>query len=136
MKLTVTGRHIDITNSIRDHLDRKLEKTFGSLNDQLDVHIALSVEKHRQFAEVTVKDKGFSVHSEEETKNLYTAIDNALEKVNNQLKKHKERAKDIKIKKSNKTISPLIALFLLLLLLIGTHYSGIYYSGMHPISLY
>ena len=101
MKLTVTGRHIDITNSIRDHLDRKLEKTFGSLNDQLDVHIALSVEKHRQFAEVTVKDKGFSVHSEEETKDLYTAIDKALEKVNKQLKKHKERAKDIKIKKSS-----------------------------------
>lgn len=100
MKVTVTGRKIDITEGIRNHLDRKMEKPLQELGDATDVHVALSVEKHRHFAEITVKTKGFTVHSEEETNDLYVAMDNAVEKIEKQLRKHKERAKDIRIKKS------------------------------------
>jgi len=100
MTVTVTGRKIDITEAIRNHLDRKMEKPLQELGDAADIHVALSVEKHRHFAEITVKTKGFTVHSEEETDDLYVAMDNAVEKIEKQLRKHKERAKDIRIKKS------------------------------------
>ena len=100
MKVTVTGRKLDITEAIRNHLDRKMAKPLQELGDAADVHVALSVEKHRHFAEITVKGKGFTVHSEEETDDLYVAMDNAVEKIEKQLRKHKERAKDIRIKKS------------------------------------
>ncbi|MFQ5451148.1 MAG: ribosome hibernation-promoting factor, HPF/YfiA family [Nitrospinaceae bacterium] len=98
MKLTVTGRKMEITEAIRNHLERKMKKTIEDLGQRADVHVSLSVEKHRHFAEVTVKTKGFTVHSEEETNDLYTAMDNALVKIEKQLRKHKERAKDLRIK--------------------------------------
>jgi len=101
MKLTVTGRNIEITDAINDHLDRKMQKTIHELGDKADVHVALSVEKHRHFAEITVKTKGFTVHSEEETSDLYAAMDNALVKIEKQLRKHKERAKDLRIKQAS-----------------------------------
>ena len=103
MKLTVTGRNIEITDAINNHLDRKMEKTIQGLGEKADVHVALSVEKHRHFAEITVKTKGFTAHGNHETDDLYKAIDGALDKVEKQLRKHKERSKSLKIKKSKET---------------------------------
>ena len=58
MKLTVAGIKIKITQAIEDHLHKKIEKSLKSLPESADVHVALTVEKHRHFAEVTVKEKG------------------------------------------------------------------------------
>ena len=45
-----------------------------------------------------MKVKGFTAHADEETNDLYKSMDNALEKIEKQIKKHKERTKDQKIK--------------------------------------
>jgi len=100
MKLTVAGIKIKITQAIEDHLRKKIEKSLKSLPESADVHVALTVEKYRHFAEVTVKEKGYTVHGESETNDLYTAMDEAVEKAEKQLKKHKERSKTLKIKQN------------------------------------
>ncbi len=100
MKLTVAGIKIKITQAIEDHLHHKIEKTLRDLPESADVHVALTVEKHRHFAEVTVKTKGFTVHGESETNDLYAAMDEAVNKAERQLKKHKDRSKTLKIKQN------------------------------------
>ena len=100
MKFTVAGIKIKITQAIEDHLNKKIEKSLSSLPESADVHVALTVEKHRHFAEVTVKDKGYTVHGESETNDLYTAMDEAVEKAERQLKKHRDRSKTLKIKQN------------------------------------
>jgi putative sigma-54 modulation protein len=100
MKLTVTGRKIEITQAIRDHLNHKMEKTIKDLEDHADVHVALAVEKYRHFSEITIKTKGFTIHVEDETTDLYTSIDNALVKAEKQLRKHKDKQKDLLLKKA------------------------------------
>jgi ribosome-associated translation inhibitor RaiA len=37
MKFTVTGRKIEITDGIRDHLQKKMSKTIHDLGDDVDV---------------------------------------------------------------------------------------------------
>lgn len=100
MKLTVAGINIKITDAIEDHLNAKIDKTIREWCEKGDIHVALSVEKHRHFSEVTVKAKGFTVHSNHESNDLYNAIDVSLEKTEKQLRKHKDRSKSLKIKKS------------------------------------
>jgi putative sigma-54 modulation protein len=100
MKLTVAGIKIKITQAIEDHLHKKIEKSLKSLPESADVHVALTVEKHRHFAEVTVKDTRYTVHGESETTDLYTAMDEAVEKAEKQLKKHRDRSKTLKIKQN------------------------------------
>lgn len=100
MKLTVAGRNIKITQAIEDHLEKKMEKALKDLPESADVHVALLVEKHRHFAEVTVKTKGFTVHGESETTDLYAAMDDAVDKVDKQIRKHKERSKSLKLKQN------------------------------------
>ncbi len=103
MKLTVTGRHLKITDAIQDHLDMQVERHVKPwLDDSADIHFALAVEKLRHFAEVTVKCKGFSVHAENETGDLYNAIDGAILKAEKQLRKHRERSKSLKSKQNHK----------------------------------
>ena len=103
MKLTVTGRNIEITDGIRNHLNDKIDKTIADLGEAADVHLALSVEKHRHFAEVTVKTKGFTLHSQDETEDLYTSMDKALEKMKKQIRKNKEKAKALRIKQGSQS---------------------------------
>ena len=103
MKLTVTGRNIEITDGIRNHLNDKMDKTIADLGEAADVHLALSVEKHRHFAEVTVKTKGFTLHSQVETEDLYTSMDKALEKMEKQIRKNKEKAKALRIKQGSQS---------------------------------
>ena len=103
MKLTVTGRNIEITDGIRNHLNDKIDKTIADLGEAADVHVALSVEKHRHFAEVTVKTKGFTLHSQVETEDLYTSMDKALEKMEKQIRKNKEKAKALRIKQGSQS---------------------------------
>ena len=103
MKLTVTGRNIDITDGIRGHLQNKMDKTISDLGEEADVHVALHVEKHRHFAEGTVKTKGFTVHSQHETDDLYASMDNALLKIEKQLRKHKEKTQDLRNKKGSQS---------------------------------
>ena len=103
MKFTVTGRNIEITDGIRNHLNDKIDKTIADLDEAADVHVALSVEKHRHFAEVTVKTKGFTLHSQDETEDLYTSMDKALEKMEKQIRKNKEKAKALRIKQGSQS---------------------------------
>ena len=103
MKSTVTGRNIEITDGIRNHLNDKIDKTIADLGEAADVHVALSVEKHRHFAEVTVKTKGFTLHSQDETEDLYTSMDKALEKMEKQIRKNKEKAKALRIKQGSQS---------------------------------
>ena len=101
MKLTVTGRNVDITDAIKNHLDSKIKKIFQGMGESTDVHVSFHVEKHRHMAQVTVKTKGFTAHASEETDDLYITMDSVLEKIEKQLKKHKDRAQDQKIKKGS-----------------------------------
>ena len=101
MKLTLTGRKTEITDAIRNHLNDKMNKTISALGGAANIHVALCVEKHRHFAEIILKEKGFTLHRHEESNDLYASIDKALEKMEKQLRKHKEKIKDIGIKQSS-----------------------------------
>ena len=103
MKLTVTGRKIEITDGISTHLSDKMTKTIADLGEAADVHVALAVEKHRHFAEVTVKTKGFTLHSQEETNDLYASMDRTLEKMEKQIQKHKEKVKALRNKQGSQS---------------------------------
>ena len=103
MKLTVTGRKIEITDGINTHLNDKMNKTIADLGEAADVHVALAVEKQRHFAEVIVKTKGFTLHSQEETNDLYVSMDKALVKMEKQIRKHKEKTKAIRNKQGSQS---------------------------------
>lgn len=101
MEITVTGRKIEMTDGLRNHVGEKIKGIQKFLEGTKDVHIVLSVEKHRHFAEILLNANGYVIHCKEETDNMYSTIDRVIEKLLKQLKKHKDKTNNSKNKKKS-----------------------------------
>ena len=93
MKLEITGRNIDVTPAIKDFALDKLSKLRRWIDEIIEIHIILSVEKHRHSAEILVKTRHDSFTSREETGDMYASIGNAVDKLEKQARRSKEKHK-------------------------------------------
>jgi putative sigma-54 modulation protein len=92
MKITVTGKNMEITNSLQETIEAKMEKLDKYFNKEAEATITLSVEKERQIMEATIPISGGSVlRAEEATIDMYNTIDNVVDKLSAQLRKHKTK---------------------------------------------
>ncbi|CAM2008909.1 ribosome hibernation-promoting factor, HPF/YfiA family [Acanthopleuribacter pedis] len=96
MRIDFTGRGVDITDRIRTFTKGKLERLAKHLDDIQDVTVVLSVEKYRQKAEVKFLSKKRAFHCTEETSDMFGSIDRAVEKLETQVKKFKEKKTTLK----------------------------------------
>jgi putative sigma-54 modulation protein len=91
MNINLTGRHLEITPAIRDHVTTKLTKIKRHFDHVLDINVVLSVDKLQQKAEATVHLSGKTLFAETEDGNLYVAIDNLIDSLDRQVLKHKDK---------------------------------------------
>jgi putative sigma-54 modulation protein len=91
MNINLTGRHLDITPAIREHVTSKLGKIKRHFDNVIDVSVILSVEKLQQKAEATVHMSGKTVFAETDDSNLYVAIDSLVDLLDRQIIKHKDK---------------------------------------------
>ena len=91
MNINLTGRHLEITPAIREHVTIKLGKINRHFDNLIDINIILSVDKLQQKAEATVHLSGKAVFAEAEDSNLYVAIDKLVDSLDRQILKHKDK---------------------------------------------
>jgi len=92
MSVDITGRHIEVTEPLRKFATDRLERLRGGIDEILEVHFILTVEKHqRHLAEVNIKTRRDFYHGEEVSTDMYTSIATVLDKVEKQILKDKER---------------------------------------------
>lgn len=91
MQLDVTGKNIEVTDSLRDYVREKVERLTRHFDNVIDVHVVLAVEKHRHFAEINVSASGAALHADAEDKDMYAAVDEMADKIDRQVRKHKEK---------------------------------------------
>jgi putative sigma-54 modulation protein len=82
---------MDPSDNLRDYVSDKITKVKRYLEDPIECHVVLSVEKHRHAAEVTIVADGFKINGQETTTDMYSAIDMAVDKIEKQIKRHRER---------------------------------------------
>ncbi|TDR81602.1 ribosome hibernation-promoting factor, HPF/YfiA family [Paludibacterium purpuratum] len=91
MNIKVTGLHLEITPSLRDYIESKLERISRHVDDLIDVSVTLSVDKLIQKAEVNVHLSGKDIHVEATESDMYAAIDLLMDKLDRQVLKFKEK---------------------------------------------
>ena len=91
MRITITGRNIDLTDGLKNAIDSKLGKLEKYFTPDTDVFVTLSVEKERQKIEVTIPVKGNIIRSEQVSNDMYVSIDLVEEVIERQLKKYKKK---------------------------------------------
>ena len=91
MQLNLTGRHVDITDSLRDYVNSKFSKLQRHTDHITNVHVILDVEKLNQKAEATVHVSCAEIFASTEHQDMYAAIDSLIDKLDRQVIKHKEK---------------------------------------------
>jgi len=91
MQISITGRHVELTDPLKDYVNEKLQHLKHSFDHVVDVHVVLSVEKFRQRCEVTIQANGVNIHGSEETEDMYASIDGVVDKLSRQLKRYRAK---------------------------------------------
>ena len=113
MNVQITGRHLEITDTLKEHIEAKLHKLEKYSFKINEVQVILEVEKYRHHAEITMMLDGMVLQAADVTEEMYSTIDKVVDKLGKQLKKHKEKLTDHRVKNAaafeEATIAPLPA---------------------------
>ena len=91
MQLNLSGHHLDITSSIRQHTSDKLTKIKHHFDNIMNVNMTLEVQKDLQKAEATIHVSGADLFAKAESNDMYVSIDQLINKLDSQIIKHKEK---------------------------------------------
>lgn len=108
MKFEYTGRHIEVTPALKNHV----EEHFGRLNhlfdgDGLKAHVIIEVEKNRNRSEIVVNWRKEVLTANTTDSDMYKSLSLTIDKIEKQALKLKNKIKDKhqKVKKVS-TITP------------------------------
>jgi putative sigma-54 modulation protein len=94
MQLKVTGHHVEITESMRAYVEKRLDRLRRHFDQVIDITVVMSVEKLQHKAEATVHVSGNNIHAEAIDTDMYAAIDALVDKLDRSVLKHKEKQRD------------------------------------------
>ena len=96
MRITMTGRNIDLTNGLKNQVTKKLTKLDKYFAPDTEVRVVLSTVKDLDKIEVTIPTKTGFIRAEEATDDFYASIDLVEEDIEKQIKKFKTKLIDKK----------------------------------------
>ncbi len=91
MNIIVNGRHLEVTPALKNYAEEKIGKFEKYITNITEAVVTLSVEKYRHKAEVLLKVNGYLIQAEGITGEIYSSIDEVVEKLEKQAKKYKEK---------------------------------------------
>lgn len=94
MQLTISGHQIDLTDSMKNYIEEKMERIERHFDHLNSIDVVLHVEKIHHKAEATLNAKGVTMHAHADSENMYATIDELTDKLDSQVRKHKEKITD------------------------------------------
>ena len=94
MQINITGHHVELTPALREYVTTKLQRLVRRFDHVTNAHVVLEVTKQNHRAEATVHVSGGTLFAESSEANMYAAIDILADKLDRQIKKHKEKKTD------------------------------------------
>ena len=91
MRITISGKNINVTQGLKDAIYDKLEKLEKYFTPETEAIVTLGVEKNRQKIEVTIPVKGSVIRAEQVSDDMYVSIDLVQEIIERQMRKYKTR---------------------------------------------
>jgi len=102
MQLNLTGHHVEITPALKEYVSSKLVRIERHFDNVTDINCILTVEKLRHKAEAKINVSGGTLFADSVADDMYAAIDSLIDKLDRQIKKHKEKRTDHHARKGGK----------------------------------
>jgi putative sigma-54 modulation protein len=91
MNVEYTGRHYEITPTVRKEVETGLNKIRKILGDRFETKVILAVEKHRHKAEITISPRNGPIVGLAQAHDMLSAVGEALEHLETQAVKYKTK---------------------------------------------
>jgi len=104
MQINISGHHVDVTDALHDYVGEKFKRIERHFDNVTDAQCILTVEKLEHKAEATINVSGATLFAEAVEENMYAAIDSLADKIDRQVRKHKEKITDHHARESQKRV--------------------------------
>lgn len=94
MQMHITGRHVEVTDDVRSYVEKRVKKIEAIFNRIIDLQVVIELEKNRYFAEIILATAKATFHAQGETHDIFSSLDAVMDKIERQIRRHKERIKD------------------------------------------
>ncbi|WKY48482.1 ribosome-associated translation inhibitor RaiA [Eubacteriaceae bacterium ES3] len=91
MKFTIYGKNMHVSEGLKETLKKKFTKFDRYFNQDTEVYATFSKEKNFQMLEVTIPVGKTILRAEEKSEDMVTAIEEVVNKLEGQLRKHKTK---------------------------------------------
>ncbi len=91
MKVTTIGRKVSLKDNFLQRVEDRLGKLDKFFSDNAEATVTVTVEKKWQTVEVAIKDRKMNFRSEQSADNMEVALDDAIDNLESQIVKNKER---------------------------------------------
>ncbi|MFQ5648564.1 MAG: ribosome hibernation-promoting factor, HPF/YfiA family [bacterium] len=94
MRITFTARHFKAPDNVKEFAERKVRKIKKYYDGIIDCDILLKHEKLTHVADISVKVYGQFLRVVEESDDIFKSIDTAVDKLERQVKRYKEKLRE------------------------------------------
>jgi len=93
MKINISGRHMNVTDDVRDWAEKKFGKLEKYFRREAEADLTFSTEKHGSFVklEATIVHRGMVYRTEIKNHDALSVIDKAVDTIDRQIRKHKTK---------------------------------------------
>lgn len=112
MQVSVTFRHMDTSDALRDYSVEKVQRIIAKyLKNAVEAHVVLDANRNRAHtsAEINIHASHFDIAAHADNTDIYAAVDATLDKVEAQLRRHKDRINDRRGRPSASDVATLIS---------------------------
>ncbi len=107
MDIQFNFKNFEPSEHLKGYARRRFEKLSKYLKTDAgasELLVNLSVEKHRQLAEVVFNGEGLHLSAAEESPDMYATVDMVLDKLESQIKKQREKSKNRRKQAQDKSV--------------------------------
>ena len=107
MQLTITGKNIEINDTLRSYVERKIGRLDRYLPNVIDGRVELEkvegarAAEDRQVAQVTLRTKNAVLRAEEASNDICASVDAVVEKMQRQADRYKNKRRAKRIETAN-----------------------------------
>ncbi|HIS04039.1 MAG TPA: ribosome-associated translation inhibitor RaiA [Candidatus Pullichristensenella avicola] len=92
MKFVYIGKGMEVTDSLKARVEKKLAKLERYFQDDVEAQVRLSQERgNRNIVEITISVGSVILRAEEVSNDMYMSIDRAVDKLNRQIRRHRTK---------------------------------------------
>ncbi len=93
MQFNITFRNLESTDALKEYARDRVERVNKYVDRPTEAHVVLSLERYLHHADIGIHAGPYFLRGREKSPDMYASIDLAMDKIERQLKRYKEKLK-------------------------------------------